>query len=125
MGGTATRRQIGDEGVDRLALVRREGGDVHQRRHVRILPAEQAEFLADSQAPWGEEALSGAVAEPAWRTRPSWYLVATDDRMIPPPAQRAMAERAGARVVEVAGSHSVYVSRPAEVAALIRRAAGH
>ncbi|KOT94990.1 alpha/beta hydrolase [Streptomyces sp. WAC 06783] len=89
------------------------------------LPAEQAEFLADSQVPWGEEALSGAVAEPAWRTRPSWYLVATDDRMIPPPAQRAMAERAGARVVEVAGSHSVYVSRPAEVAALIRQAAGH
>ncbi|MFJ8823147.1 alpha/beta fold hydrolase [Streptomyces sp. NPDC102467] len=89
------------------------------------LPAEQAAFLADSQVPWGVEALSGAVAEPAWRSKPSWYLVPTDDRMIPPPAQRAMAERAGSRVVEVAASHSVYVSQPTVVTALIKQAAGH
>jgi pimeloyl-ACP methyl ester carboxylesterase len=87
------------------------------------LPAEQAAFMADSQVPWGVEALNGAVGEPAWRGKPSWYLVASDDRMIPPPAQRFMSERAGATVVEVPGSHSVYVSRPQETAALIARAA--
>ncbi|MER5795729.1 alpha/beta hydrolase [Streptomyces sp. NPDC001980] len=87
------------------------------------VPAELAAFMADSQVPWGVDALGGAVAEPAWRVKPSWYLVATDDRMIPPPAQRAMSERAGSQVVEVHGSHAVYVSQPAEVAALIRRAA--
>ena len=54
--------------------------------------------MADSQVPWGVDALGGAVTEPGWRLKPSWYLVATDDRMIPPPAQRAMAERAGASV---------------------------
>jgi pimeloyl-ACP methyl ester carboxylesterase len=87
------------------------------------LDAEKAAFLADSQLPWGVAALDGAVAEPAWKSRPSWYLVATDDRMIPPAAQRAMAKRAGSTVVEVSGSHAVYVSRPAEVAALIDEAA--
>ena len=85
--------------------------------------AEKAAFMADSQVPWGIHALEGAVTEPAWRTKPSWYLVATDDRMIPPPAQRMMAERAGATVVEQAGSHSVYVSQPQVVAALIKSAA--
>ncbi|WP_316767034.1 alpha/beta fold hydrolase [Streptomyces sasae] len=88
------------------------------------LPDEEARFLADSQVPWGLEALGGTVTRPAWRTRPSFYLVATDDRMIPPPVQRTMAERAGATVTETGGSHAVYVSKPAEVAALIRRAAG-
>ncbi|MFI6288363.1 alpha/beta hydrolase [Streptomyces sp. NPDC051018] len=87
------------------------------------LPADEARFLADSQVPWGLDALSGSVGHPAWRGRPSFYLVAADDRMIPPPAQRAMAQRAGATVVETPGSHAVYVSRPAEVAALIARAA--
>jgi pimeloyl-ACP methyl ester carboxylesterase len=82
-----------------------------------------AEFMADSQVPWGVEALNGAVGEPAWKAKPSWYLVATEDRMIPPAAQRAMAGRAGATVVEVSGSHAVYVSRPDAVAALIARAA--
>ena len=85
--------------------------------------AEQAAFMADSQVPWGVDALSGAISEPAWRSKPSWYLVATDDRMIPPPAQRAMSARAGSTVVEVAGSHSIYVSQPAAVAALIVKAA--
>ncbi len=80
--------------------------------------------MADSQVPWGLDALNGAVSQPAWRTKPAWYLVAGDDRMIPPPAQRAMAERIGAQTVEVPGSsHSVYVSQPAAVADLIKRAA--
>ncbi|TFI31490.1 alpha/beta hydrolase [Streptomyces sp. 4R-3d] len=87
------------------------------------LPADEARFMADSQLPWGVAALGGPVANPAWRSRPTFYLVATDDRMIPPPAQRMMAERAGATVTETAGSHSVYVSRPAEVAALVKKAA--
>ncbi|MFJ8313599.1 MULTISPECIES: alpha/beta fold hydrolase [unclassified Streptomyces] len=88
------------------------------------LPPEQARFMADSQVPWGMDALTGAVTEPAWRTKPSWYLIATDDHMIPPPAQRAMCERISATSAEVAASHAVYLSRPAAVADLIRRAAG-
>ena len=84
---------------------------------------EKAEFMANSQVPWGLEALNGAVSEPAWRTKPSWYLVATDDRMIPPPAQRQMSSRAGATVVEAKGSHAIYVSQPEAVAALIEKAA--
>src|SRR3954463_2419157 len=87
------------------------------------LAASDAAFMADSQVPWGVEALNGTVSEPAWRSRPSWYLVATEDRMIPPPAQRFMSERAGATIVEVAGSHAVYISQPAAVASLITRAA--
>jgi len=87
------------------------------------LALDEARFMADSQVPWGVDALSGTVTEPAWRSKPSWYLVATDDRMIPPPAQRAMAERAGATVTEVPGSHSIYLSQPQAVADLIRRAA--
>ena len=87
------------------------------------LSAEQAAFMADSQVPWGVDALGGTVSEPAWRSKPSWYLVATEDRMIPPPAQRAMSARAGSTVIEVAGSHSIYVSQPAAVANLIQTAA--
>ena len=87
------------------------------------LSADAAAFMADSQVPWGVEALSGAISEPAWRTKPSWYLVATDDKMIPPDAQRAMSKRAGSTVVEVKGSHSVYVSQPEAVASLIDKAA--
>jgi pimeloyl-ACP methyl ester carboxylesterase len=87
------------------------------------VPAALAAFMADSQVPWGVEALNGAISEPAWRTKPSWYLVATDDRMIPPPAQRAMSERAGSTVVEEAGSHSIYVSQPHATADLIKHAA--
>jgi pimeloyl-ACP methyl ester carboxylesterase len=85
--------------------------------------SETAQFMADSQVPWGVGALSGAISEPAWRSKPSWYLVATDDRMIPPPAQQFMSKRAGSTVVEVKGSHAIYVSQPAAVAALIKRAA--
>ncbi|GGM83486.1 alpha/beta fold hydrolase [Dactylosporangium sucinum] len=87
------------------------------------LSPQDARFLADSQVPWGVNALAGAVTEPAWRHRPSWYLVATEDRMIPPPAQRTMAARAGATVVEATGSHAIYVSQPGAVADLIRQAA--
>ena len=84
---------------------------------------ERAAFMADSQVPWGVDALSGTISEPAWKTKPSWYLVATDDKMIPPPAQRFMSKRAGSTVVEVAGSHAIYVSQPNAVAALIEKAA--
>jgi pimeloyl-ACP methyl ester carboxylesterase len=86
------------------------------------LSAEDAAFMADSQVPWGVDALGGTISEPAWRSKPSWYLVSTDDRMIPPPAQRAMSERAGSTVIEVEGSHSIYVSQPAAVADLIKAA---
>lgn len=84
---------------------------------------ELAAFMADAQVPWGLEALQGAIREPAWKSKPSWYLVAKDDRMIPPPAQRAMSQRAGSTVVEVPGSHAVYVSRPEAVVDLIAEAA--
>jgi pimeloyl-ACP methyl ester carboxylesterase len=84
--------------------------------------ADEAEFMADSQVPWGVEALGGTVSEAAWRSKPSWYLVATEDRMIPPPVQRQMSERAGSTVEEASGSHAIYVSRPDVVADLIRSA---
>ena len=83
----------------------------------------QAAFMADSQVPWGVAALDGKVTAPAWKSRPSWYLVTADDRMIPPPAQRQMAARAEASVAETAGSHAVYVANPQVVADLIERAA--
>jgi pimeloyl-ACP methyl ester carboxylesterase len=84
---------------------------------------EKAAFMADSQVPWGVEALTGAISEPAWKIKPSWYLVATEDKMIPPPAQRLMSKRAGSTVVEEKGSHAIYVSKPQAVAALIQAAA--
>jgi pimeloyl-ACP methyl ester carboxylesterase len=85
--------------------------------------APKAQFMADSQVPWGLNALNGAVSEPAWKTKQSWYLVATDDKMIPPPAQRQMSKRAGSSVVEIKGSHAIYVSQPKAVADLIEKAA--
>jgi pimeloyl-ACP methyl ester carboxylesterase len=84
--------------------------------------AEKAAFMADSQVPWGVGALSGEISEPAWKSKPSWYLVATDDHMIPPPAQRFMSERAGSTVIEVPGSHAIYVSQPQAVVTLIEMA---
>jgi len=86
------------------------------------VPTDVAEFMADSQVPWGVDALGGTIKQPAWRTNPSWYLLTTEDRMIPPPAQRMMAERAGATVVEVPASHSVFLSHPEAVAGLIQTA---
>src|SRR5881392_2499385 len=85
--------------------------------------AEKAAFMADSQVPWGVEALSGTISQAAWRTKPSWYLIATQDKMIPPPAQRFMSKRAGSTVNEVAGSHAIYVSQPNAVAKVIENAA--
>ena len=87
-----------------------------------VQPAEAA-FMADSQVPWGVNALSGTVTEPAWKSRPSWYLLTEEDKMIPPPVQRQMATRAGATVVEVKGSHAIYVSQPQAVIKIIEQAA--
>ena len=79
--------------------------------------------MADSQVPWGADALGGEISEAAWRSKPSWYLIATEDRMIPPPAQREMSARAGSNVEEAAGSHAIYVSQPEAVVAVIEKAA--
>jgi pimeloyl-ACP methyl ester carboxylesterase len=84
---------------------------------------EKAAFMADSQVPWGVNALNGTISEPAWKAKPSWYLLTTEDKMIPPDAQRQMAKRAGAMIVEVKSSHSVFVSHPQAVATLIEKAA--
>ena len=97
--------------------------DKFQASFAADVPGDVAAFMADSQVPWGLDALGGPVTNPAWRTKPTWYLVTTEDRMIPPFAQRTMSERAGSTVVEVAASHSVYVSQPAAVADLIKQAA--
>lgn len=83
----------------------------------------KAAFMADSQVPWGLEALSGAISDPAWKHKPSWYLLVTDDKMIPIAAQRLMAKRAGSTVVEVGGSHAIYISNPKTVAEIIEKAA--
>ena len=94
--------------------LRQRGADgVYRWFHAQGLPVRD----------WGLEALNGAVSEPAWKTKPSWYLVSTEDRMIPPDAQRAMSKRAGATVIEVQGSHAVYVSQPQAVASIIETAA--
>jgi pimeloyl-ACP methyl ester carboxylesterase len=100
--------------LDRTKFAASFAADVHP---------ETASFMADSQVPWGVEALAGTVSEPAWKAKPSYYLVATEDKMIPPPAQRAMAGRVNAKVMEVPGSHAVYVSKPAKVAEIIEKAA--
>jgi pimeloyl-ACP methyl ester carboxylesterase len=85
--------------------------------------AETAAFMAESQVPWGVDPLNGSISQAAWRTKPSWYLVATEDRMIPAPAQRFMANRAGSTAGESGGSHAIYVSQPSAVAAVIAKAA--
>jgi len=85
--------------------------------------AEQAAFMADSQLGCHVDAVGGSVTEPAWRVRPTWYLIATEDHMIPPSSQRDMAARAGATVIEVAGPHAVFVSHAAAVASFIAQAA--
>jgi pimeloyl-ACP methyl ester carboxylesterase len=100
--------------LDKKAFLASFAGDVEP---------EKAAFMADSQVPWGIEAINGAISEPARRTKPSWYLVVTEDKMIPPDAQRAMSRRAGSKVVEVKGSHAIYVSQPQAVAAVIEEAA--
>jgi len=84
---------------------------------------EKAEFMADSQVPWGVDALGGTISEAAWKAKPTWYLLTSEDRMLPPGAQRLMSKRAGATVVEVKSSHAVYVSHPQAVAHIIEQAA--
>jgi pimeloyl-ACP methyl ester carboxylesterase len=87
------------------------------------VPADETAFMADSQVPWGLDALGGPISQAAWRVKPNWYLRVTEDRMIPPAAQAAMAERIGATVAQTPGSHAIYVSQPKTVADLIRTAA--
>jgi Alpha/beta hydrolase family len=87
------------------------------------VPPEKAEFMANSQVPWGLNALNGTVSAPAWKTKPSWYLVVTEDKMIPPPAQQFMSQRAGSMVREVGGSHAIYISKAQAVADIIEAAA--
>jgi pimeloyl-ACP methyl ester carboxylesterase len=82
-----------------------------------------ADFMAASQVPWGVDCLAGVISDPAWKSKPSWYLQVTDDRMIPIDAQKFMAKRAGSTVAEVPGSHAIYVSNPKAVASLIEKAA--
>jgi pimeloyl-ACP methyl ester carboxylesterase len=101
-------------GLDKAKFAASFAGDI---------PKDKAAFMADSQVPWGLEAIAGTISVPAWRSKPSWYLVATEDKMIPPPAQRQMSKRAGSTVLEVAGSHSIFLSQPAKVAAFIEQAA--
>jgi pimeloyl-ACP methyl ester carboxylesterase len=84
---------------------------------------QKAQFMADAQIPWGLNALNGTISKPAWKEKPSWYLIASEDKMIPPDAQRAMSKRAGSAVVEEKGSHAIYVSQPEAVAKLIETAA--
>jgi pimeloyl-ACP methyl ester carboxylesterase len=87
------------------------------------VPLEKAVFMANSQVPWGLDALNGAVTAPAWKTKPSWYLVVTEDKMIAPPAQELMSRRAGSTVRKIGGSHAIYVSKPQAVADIIKEAA--
>ena len=114
---SASRRRLAAE--ERISLPRQgeDGGGVRRRCYPKTA------VLADSQVPFAVDANDGAITEPAWREKPSWFLVATDDKMIPPPAQRQMSKRAGSTVVEVPGSHAIYVSNPRAVAALIEQAA--
>jgi|SRR5579863_1483586 len=85
--------------------------------------ASEARFMADSQVPWGLDALNGVVTEAAWHTKKSWYLLTSEDHIIPPTLQKTMADRAGAAITEVSGSHAIYVSQPQAVANLIMHAA--
>jgi pimeloyl-ACP methyl ester carboxylesterase len=84
---------------------------------------DKAAFMADAQLGWGVKAVGGVISEAAWKTKPSWSLVATEDRMIPPDRQRAMSKRAGAEVVEQKGSHAIFLSQPKAVVALVEKAA--
>lgn len=85
--------------------------------------AETTRFMAAAQLPWGLAAIGTALTQAAWKSKPSAYLVAAADKMIPPRAQRLMAGRAGARVTEVQASHAVMLSQPAKVADFIAAAA--
>ena len=87
------------------------------------LPKEKADFMAISQLPLGLAAFAGETTKAAWKTKPSWFIVSSDDRMVPPDAQRMMAKRAGSKITEIKGSHCTYISHAKEVAAVIEAAA--
>jgi pimeloyl-ACP methyl ester carboxylesterase len=87
------------------------------------LPAKDANFMAISQVPIAASIIGAPITEPAWRRKPSWYAVATEDRQINPDLERFMAKRAGSTTIEVKGSHAIYASQPAVVADLIEKAA--
>ncbi len=87
------------------------------------LPKDQAQFMAISQVPISTDAFTHKVTNPAWKTRPTWYMVATEDRSINPEQERMMAKRAHATTVEVKASHVAYMSHPKESAKLIEEAA--
>ena len=79
-------------------------------------------FMANAQVPWGLGAFSGKIAEPAWKTKPVFHLLTSDDLMVPPALQREMAQRASATITEVAASHAVMISQPEAVVQCIRNA---
>jgi pimeloyl-ACP methyl ester carboxylesterase len=87
------------------------------------LPKEQADFLADSQIPISATVFGSKFASPAWKSKPSWYIVATEDQTIPPDGERFMAKRAGAKVIEIKASHLVFMSQPKAVSEFIESAA--
>jgi pimeloyl-ACP methyl ester carboxylesterase len=126
--GESVRTFHGDPNAPGSPFVSAPGGFLFQDRlgfhdwFGADLPAADAAFMADAQVPFAVEAMEEPVTNPAWRSKPSSYLIATEDRMIEPSAQRAMAQRAGATTVDVAASHAVYMSQPAQTAALIRQA---
>ncbi|MEQ1954041.1 alpha/beta hydrolase [Mesorhizobium sp. CN2-181] len=82
-------------------------------------------FMADAQVPWGLGAVQAKITAPAWKDKPTYFMVTTRDHMVPPSQQRAMAKRAGAKVAEIDSSHAVMLSHPRDVAAFIASAAGN
>ena len=126
--GESVRTFYGDPNAPGSPLVSAPGGFLFQDQlgfHNSFgadLPTADTAFMADAQVPFAAEAMDEPVTDPAWRSKPSSYLIATEDHMIAPSTQRAMAHRAGATTVEVAASHAVYMSQPAQTAALIRQA---
>ncbi|MFE5309570.1 alpha/beta fold hydrolase [Isoptericola sp. NPDC056573] len=95
----------------------------YPRLFAQDLPRRLAETMAGAQRPGALASLVEPSGEPAWRSVPSWYIVAKDDRIIPPEAERAMAKRAGATTVEIRASHSVMISHPLQVLRVIKAAA--
>jgi pimeloyl-ACP methyl ester carboxylesterase len=85
--------------------------------------AEKAAFMFDSQIPVAVAAFQAPITKVAWKTKPSWYIVASQDQTLPTEGQRFMAKRANAKVTEIKGSHVVFISQPASVASVIEEAA--
>jgi pimeloyl-ACP methyl ester carboxylesterase len=87
------------------------------------IPRDEAEFMAIAQVPISTDSFTHKVTSPAWKTKPTWYMVASSDRSINPIQERMMAKRANAKTVEVNSSHVAYMSHPKEAAKLIEEAA--